>query len=182
MNTLHYKDYQGSVSFEDGSLLIQMLHIDDFVTTYCDSASGAQQAFEGLVDDYVETCQVAGKEAAKPFKGTFNVRVGPDLHRRAAIAAMDAGLTLNAWVTGAVQGRLSREKIMRDLRTRATMIDMVAAIGAGANRVARFEQVVHPGASPVHSSQAVSVLTPSAVGEMLRSRDGSSQWRLAVRH
>jgi len=42
VSPLKYKDYQGSVSFEDGKLLVQILHIDDFITTECDSAAGAQ--------------------------------------------------------------------------------------------------------------------------------------------
>jgi predicted HicB family RNase H-like nuclease len=108
MSTLHYKDYQGSVSFEDGRLVIQILHIEDSISAACNLASEAQATFENLVDDYIETCRAVGKEPAKPFRGTFNVRIGPDLHRRAAIAAADAGETLNAWVAGAAQQRLRR--------------------------------------------------------------------------
>ena len=45
MTVLRHKDYQGAVTFEDGHLVIQILHIDDFITTECDSASSAQGAF-----------------------------------------------------------------------------------------------------------------------------------------
>ena len=93
MSTLYYKDYQGSVAFEDGRLVIQILHIEDSVSATCDLASEAQATFEVLVDDYIET---------------FNVRIGPELHRQAALAAADAGETLNAWVIGAAQERLRR--------------------------------------------------------------------------
>jgi predicted HicB family RNase H-like nuclease len=71
-------------------------------------ASEAQATFEVLVDDYIETCRAVGKAPAKPFRGTFNVRIGPELHRQAALAAADAGETLNAWVIGAAQERLRR--------------------------------------------------------------------------
>ncbi len=106
MTTLRYKDYQGSVSYEDGTLVLQILHIDDFITTECDSAADAQMAFEALVDDYLATCADVGKEPNRPFKGSFNVRVSPELHRRAAMAAAEEGISLNAWVERAMAQRL----------------------------------------------------------------------------
>lgn len=106
MTTLRYKDYQGSVTYEDGELVLQILHIDDFITTECDSAADAQTAFEALVDDYLATCAQLGKEPNRPFKGSFNVRVSPDLHRRAAMAAADEGVSLNAWVERAMAQKL----------------------------------------------------------------------------
>jgi predicted HicB family RNase H-like nuclease len=105
MTTLRYKDYQGSVTYEDGTLVLQILHIDDFITTECDSAADVQTAFEALVNDYLAACAEVGKEPNRPFKGSFNVRVSPDLHRRAAMAAADEGLSLNAWVERAIAQR-----------------------------------------------------------------------------
>ncbi len=116
MTLLQYKDYQGAVSFEDNTLVIQILHIDDSITTTCDSAAKAQRAFEDLVDDYLETCALVGKEPSKPFKGTFNVRVGSDLHRKAVLAASDIGQTLNAWVSGAIRQRLERQQMIKTVR------------------------------------------------------------------
>ena len=109
MNALRYKDYQGAVTFEDGRLIVQLLHIDDFVTAECDKASEAQAVFEELVEDYLETCSAIGKEPSKPFKGSFNVRVSPALHKHAAIAAVDEGESLNTWVMRAMEQRLERD-------------------------------------------------------------------------
>jgi len=119
MTALKYKDFQGSVEFEDGHLIIQILHIDDFVTTEVISAAEAQAAFEELVDDYVETCKQLGKQPCRPFKGTFNIRTNPELHRRIAMAAVDIGETMNAWVTVALEERVERQrarKVMFDRR------------------------------------------------------------------
>lgn len=106
---LTYKDYQGSVTFEDGRLVIRVLHIDDSVSDECDSAAQVQAVFEDLVEDYLETCTAVGKEPAKPFKGSFNVRISPALHKKAVFAATKAGETLNNWVAGAIDQRLQRE-------------------------------------------------------------------------
>ena len=113
MSTLKYNDYQGSVTFEDGQLIVQILHIDDFVTTECDSASGAQQAFEALVDDYLETCKALEKEPSKPFKGSFNVRVYPNLHRMIAMAAIDSNETMNAWIAKALEEKVDRQQSVK---------------------------------------------------------------------
>jgi hypothetical protein len=56
MTVLKYKDLQGSVSFEDGTLVLRILHIDDLIVAECDSASKVEQTFQELVDDYRETC------------------------------------------------------------------------------------------------------------------------------
>src|SRR4051812_47781039 len=117
MTTLRYKDYQGSVEFEDGSLVIQVLHINDIVTTSVDRADAAQATFEELVDDYLATCKELGKEPNKPFKGSFNVRVSPELHRQIAMAAADLGQTMNSWVEKALETRMERQ------RTHKTVLD-----------------------------------------------------------
>lgn len=109
MTTLTYMDFQGSVKFEDGKLVIQVLHVDDTLLTECDSASEAPAAFQKLVDDYVEVCKEVGKEPARPFKGSFNVRMAPELHKRAAMAAASNDTSLNAWVVEAIERRLDRE-------------------------------------------------------------------------
>ncbi|HEX2655200.1 MAG TPA: type II toxin-antitoxin system HicB family antitoxin, partial [Xanthobacteraceae bacterium] len=96
-------DYQGTVDFQNGRLVIRVLHIDDFITTECDSASGTQAAFEELVDDYIATCVELKKEPSKPFKGSFNVRLSPELHKRAAMTAAERDETLNTFVVNAIE-------------------------------------------------------------------------------
>jgi predicted HicB family RNase H-like nuclease len=67
---LHYREFKGSVEFEDSLLVIKILHIDDLITTEITDASHAQAAFEELVEDYLASCAEFRKE---PFKGSFNV-------------------------------------------------------------------------------------------------------------
>ena len=43
------------------------------------------------------------KQPEKPFKGSFNVRIQPELHRKAALAASARGLSLNAFVEDAIR-------------------------------------------------------------------------------
>lgn len=108
MSTIQYKDFQGSVEFEDGRLIIRILHIDDFITAECDCASDAETVFKELVDEYFALCREAGRDPCRPFKGTFNIRVSPDLHRKAGMAAVSDGVSLNSWVEAAMTAHLER--------------------------------------------------------------------------
>ncbi|EDG2232248.1 toxin-antitoxin system HicB family antitoxin [Salmonella enterica] len=45
--------------------------------------------------------------APTPFKGVFNVRLDPELHRRVAEMAMEEDLSLNAFVNKALEKEVS---------------------------------------------------------------------------
>jgi predicted HicB family RNase H-like nuclease len=68
----------------------------------------SRRPFRDLVDDYLETCAATGKEPCKPFRGSFNVRVDPQLHKKAAVSAAAGSLSLDAWVDSAIRERLDR--------------------------------------------------------------------------
>lgn len=109
MSVLTYKDFQGSVSFDEGRLLIKVLHIEDTLLAECESASNAQSVFEELVEEYLETCKEVGKEPCKPYKGSFNVRISPALHRKIAMAAAAREESLNSWVAEALELHLDND-------------------------------------------------------------------------
>ncbi|MEN8254669.1 MAG: type II toxin-antitoxin system HicB family antitoxin [Verrucomicrobiota bacterium] len=108
MKTMGYKGYLGSVecSFEDNCLFGQLLHVNDLVNFEADTPAALQEAFEQAVDDYLETCKELGKEPDKAFKGSFNVRVTPELHKAAVVIATQQEISLNEFVAQTL-----REKI-----------------------------------------------------------------------
>jgi predicted HicB family RNase H-like nuclease len=106
MKTIQYTGYQASVEFEDGSLFVKILHVDDLLMAECNSAAEVQRAAEELIDAYLEDCRELDREPAKPFKGSFNVRMTPELHRKVAMAAAEQKQSLNAWISAAVVERL----------------------------------------------------------------------------
>lgn len=111
MKTLQYKGYQGAVDFEDGALFVRVLHVDDVLVARFDAASEAELVFKTLIDEYLEDCKELGRDPTKPFKGTFNVRIGPELHRRAAMVSAECGLSLNAWVMDAISEKLDCDRL-----------------------------------------------------------------------
>lgn len=53
-----------------------------------------EEEFRNAVDDYLEFCKEVGKEPEKEYKGTFNVRIKPTLHRKLAMIALESGESL----------------------------------------------------------------------------------------
>ncbi len=83
-SVVEYKAYIGSVEYssEDEVFHGKLEGIRDLVTYEGTDVESLKRAFHEAVDDYIETCQKKNKQPDRPFKGTFNVRVGRDLHRR----------------------------------------------------------------------------------------------------
>jgi predicted HicB family RNase H-like nuclease len=106
MSTVKYKDYQAIVEYDNGSLFVKVLHIDDLLIGECATAAEAEAALKELIDEYLADCAEAGREPSKPFKGNFNVRISPEMHRRAAMTAADQRQSLNSWVAAAISEKL----------------------------------------------------------------------------
>ncbi len=104
-NILTYKGYVAKVEFssEDLRLFGKIEGIRDLVTFESTSAEAIEQEFRNAVDDYLVYCAEVGKEPDKPFKGSFNVRISPELHKAAVIKATEEGKSLNVFVTEALE-------------------------------------------------------------------------------
>jgi predicted HicB family RNase H-like nuclease len=113
MKPLQYNGYLGSVecSFEDGCLHGKILYINDLVTYEAETVPALEAAFRESVDDYLETCAEIGKDPDKSFKGTFNVRMTPEQHKAAAVAAGLQETTLNDFVSQAVTEKLAGREV-----------------------------------------------------------------------
>lgn len=182
MTTLHYKDYQGAVTYEDGTLVIQILHIDDSISTTCESARDAQSAFQDLVDDYIETCEAVGKQPNKPFKGTLNIRVGSSLHKSAAMAAADAGDTLNAWISGAIKQRLSREQLLKVMKEYSLAETFTSGASKEVPHRYRFEsQTTTVSRVSVEEAASDTALSTKFM-RMLEQGPGATPWSSARHH
>ncbi|MCB9949157.1 MAG: type II toxin-antitoxin system HicB family antitoxin [Rhodospirillaceae bacterium] len=108
---LDYKGYLGSIECSDDD---EVLHgrlevFRDLVTYEGTDAKGLKAAFQEAVDDYLALCEAEGRTPDMPLKGSFNVRPGRDLHRRAMLFARRRGVNLNTVVSEALRRYLDRE-------------------------------------------------------------------------
>ena len=109
---MKYKDYAAAVEYDDS---VGRLHgwvvnsgpypIASFEATDVD---GIRREFERSVDEYLASCEEDGVEPRKPFSGVLNLRLGADLHQRAALSAGALGISLNSWIKQAVEEKALR--------------------------------------------------------------------------
>lgn len=99
-NTMKYKGYVGSVEFseEDALFFGKVLGVRALISYEGENARNLVEDFHSAVDDYLELCAAEGVEPEKAYKGSFNVRISPELHKKAAIAAMAKQISLNRFV------------------------------------------------------------------------------------
>ena len=102
---MSYKNYTGSVEFseEDAVFHGKVIGIKSLISFEGDSVSAIIRDFHNAVDEYLKYCAAKGKEPEKPFKGSFNVRINADLHRKLALTASRRGVSLNALVEDAIR-------------------------------------------------------------------------------
>lgn len=97
MTHLSYKGYLGTIEpdLESGSLFGKLAFIRDLVTYEANDLKTLEKEFQASVDGYLEDCAELGRDPDIPCKGTFNVRVGHDLHLAASMAATRQSISLN---------------------------------------------------------------------------------------
>ncbi len=103
-NNFEYKSYYGSceICLDSKELFGKILFIRDLVTYAADSISELQNEFESAVDDYLETCKELNKTPDKSLTGNFNVRVGPELHKKIALEASSINESQNEVIKKAI--------------------------------------------------------------------------------
>ncbi len=110
---MKYKNYYGSVHYSDDD---QVFHgkvefIRSLITYEGTDVKELRCAFEEAVDDYLELCNEEGIDPETSFKGSFNVRTGSDLHRKATLYAKSKGVNLNTVIADALEKYLTNSEI-----------------------------------------------------------------------
>lgn len=108
-DSMTYKGYIGTVRYseEDEVFHGKIEAINDLIMFEGTSVKELKKAFHGAVDDYLETCKEMGRAPQKPFKGSFNVRIPSDLHRKAVERATRMGVSLNQLVQKALEEKVA---------------------------------------------------------------------------
>ncbi len=99
-NTIEYKGYLGSVEFseEDGIFFGKVMGIRSLISYEGENAKELLNDFHNAVDSYLEYCKSEGKEPETAYKGCFNVRISPELHRKLVVYTTAHQMSLNSYV------------------------------------------------------------------------------------
>lgn len=109
-NTIQYKGYVGSVEFSEADELFygKVQGIRSLISYEGTNAPELVSDFHKAVDDYLAHCESNGINPEVAFKGSLNVRFkSSDIHRQAAIYAINHEQSLNSFIEEAVMEKLA---------------------------------------------------------------------------
>lgn len=106
-----YKGFAARVEYseDDDCFVGHIAGVRDVIGFHGESVKTLRAAFEEAVDDYLETCKKLGRKPNKPYSGQFRLRLQPELHAQAALAAQTRGKSLNSWVSELIEKSVSAD-------------------------------------------------------------------------
>ncbi len=104
-NTFEYKGYIGSIEFseEDALFFGKVMGIRSLISYEGKNANELISDFHSAVDDYLAVCEAEGREPEKAYKGSFNIRISPELHKQLVVCATSRQMSLNSFVENALR-------------------------------------------------------------------------------
>lgn len=114
---LEYKGYHASIEYdaEDNIFVGEVFGITDSLNFHGTSVEELKEMFKQSIDNYLELCKKIGKNPDKEFKGTFNVRIPPEMHKKAVLAAEKQKITLNQYVMRAIDQSFGEKNNMIEI-------------------------------------------------------------------
>ncbi len=108
-NIIEHKGFIGTINFsdKDNVLFGKIEGIDDLITFEGQSVDELRESFIEMVDLHIADCEIAGISAEKSFKGSFNIRLNPELHKKAFRIALKNGISLNQLVQRAIDNEVN---------------------------------------------------------------------------
>lgn len=116
-NLLEYRGYHAKIelSVEEKIFIGKVLGIDDSLNFHGKTVDELQEQFEICIDDYIEMCEYFGKTPEKEYKGSFNIRIPSEMHKKLDVMAISKGTTINQLIIKAInyyfEGSQEKEKV-----------------------------------------------------------------------
>jgi predicted HicB family RNase H-like nuclease len=115
MKQLEYKGYTGSIEYskEDDVLYGKVLGVKGLISFEGKTGKELEDDFKEAIDAHISDCIKEGISPEKPFKGSFNVRISPELHQKAALLALEEKMSLNNLVAESIRERINKEPLLK---------------------------------------------------------------------
>ena len=112
-DVLEYKGYHTRIEFDSISKVLhgKIEGINDLVTFESESVTEIENEFHKAVDDYLAFCKYIGQEPNKEYKGSFNIRITPELHRKLVEVSFFNDESLNNSVEKAIDLYVQTEEM-----------------------------------------------------------------------
>lgn len=107
LSTMEYRGYRALITYdkEDATMIGEVIGINDSLNFHGDSVQELENSFHQSIDNYIDLCQEIGKKPEKEYKGNFNIRITPELHRQLSLEAATRHMTLNRYIGNILESR-----------------------------------------------------------------------------
>ena len=101
MNTMNHKGYTARIEFDerDNILVGRVLGLRTTISFHGETVAESRAAFETAIEEFLRDCKEQGVRPEKPASGKLMLRMPPEVHGAALVAAQAAGKSLNQWAT-----------------------------------------------------------------------------------
>lgn len=105
MNAMTYKGYTARIEFDsrDAIFVGRVLGIADGISFHGATVAELTKGFHNAINHYRVDCAATGRAPQKPASGKLMLRIPPEIHTAASIAAQAAGKSLNQWAAEALK-------------------------------------------------------------------------------
>jgi predicted HicB family RNase H-like nuclease len=107
-NVMRYKGYTARIDFDeaDGVFVGNVLGLTEPISFHGASVDELRGDFTFAIDHYLSVCAQAGITPERQVSGRVLLRLAPETHAAALIAAKSDGVSLNEWLIDAVTAKL----------------------------------------------------------------------------
>jgi predicted HicB family RNase H-like nuclease len=101
MNTMNHKGYTARVELDerDSIFVGRVLGLHAMISFHGETVAELRSEFETAIEEFLRDCKEQGVRPEKPASGKLMLRVPPEVHGAALVAAQAAGKSLNQWAT-----------------------------------------------------------------------------------
>lgn len=105
MNTMTHKGYTARIEFDerDNIFVGRVLGLRATISFHGETVTELHNSFVGAIEDFLADCEEQGLKPEKPASGKLMLRVPPEVHGAALVAAQASGKSLNQWATEVLQ-------------------------------------------------------------------------------
>ncbi len=105
MNSMNYKGYTARIELDerDNIFVGRVLGLRAMISFHGETVAELRDAFSGAIEDFLADCKEQGVKPEKTASGKLMLRVPPEVHGAALVAAQASGKSLNQWATEVIQ-------------------------------------------------------------------------------
>ena len=105
MNTMSHKGYTARIEFDerDNIFVGRILGLHTIISFHGETVVELRSELEAAIEAFLRDCKEQGVRPEKPASGKLMLRVAPEVHGAALVAAQAAGKSLNQWAAAVLE-------------------------------------------------------------------------------